>query len=311
MTETVTRPTSGQASQLAFRDELVEAGLLQRSLVDGLYHRSGTFERIVRGIERIVSAAGAGGYQPLLYFPPVMPREVFVKTDYLRSFPDLTGSVDTFVGDDAEHATLLRMADEGEDWTRALSPAEVVLCSAACHPLYPSLTGTLPAGGRGFEVQGFCFRHEPSVDPARMQSFRQHEFVFVGESEGALAHRDAWLERGLDLLTGLGLPVERVLANDPFFGRAGRMLAGNQKAGELKFEIVCPITSEERPTAIASANYHLDHFGAPFDIRCADGEAAHSACIGFGLERITLALLRTHGTTLEEWPEQVRSRLLA
>jgi seryl-tRNA synthetase len=72
---------------------------------------------------------------------------------------------------------------------------------------------------------------------------------------------------------------------------------------------VCPIISTDSPTAIASANYHLDHFGVPFAIRTADGEAAHSACIGFGLERITLALLRTHGLDPADWPTTVRTRL--
>ena len=34
-----------------------------------------------------------------------------------------------------------------------------------------------------------------------------------------------------------------------------------------------------------------DHFGINYDIRTNDGEVAHSACVGFGLERIALALL--------------------
>lgn len=289
-----------------FRHELVDSGLLQLSSVDGIYHLSGTFESIARGVEQFAHRAGAGTAEPLMYFRPLMSREAFIRTDYLRSFPDLTGSIDTFVGNDLAHLELLRMLEAGEDWTAALTPAEVMLCSASCHPLYEGLSGDLPAGGRIFEVQGFCFRHEPSVDPARMQSFRQHEFVFVGEPEAAIEHRDRWLDRGLEMLSDLGLEVEKVVANDPFFGRAGRMLAANQLETALKFEIVCPITSREEPTAISSANYHLDHFGAPFGIRTASGEVAHSSCIGFGLERITLALLRTHGMTPGEWPAAVR-----
>ncbi|MGH3510486.1 MAG: amino acid--[acyl-carrier-protein] ligase [Nocardioidaceae bacterium] len=293
----------------SFRRDLLDAGLLRATTVDGLYQRSATFERIVRGMEAMASAAGAGAYEPLLYFPPLMPRETFVKTDYLRSFPDLIGSVDVFTGGDREHARLLELADGDEDWSQALSPAEVTLCSAACHPLYPSLSGRLPAEGRRLEVQGFCFRHEPSLEPTRMQSFRQHEFVYAGTPDAAVAHRDDWLETGLGLLASLGLPVEKVVANDPFFGRAGKMLATNQRDIELKFEIVCPVISEEAPTAIASANYHLDHFGLPFAIETSDGSVAHTACIGFGLERITLALLATHGLDVDAWPESVRHRL--
>lgn len=309
MTESVVLSDERVTSQEAFRDELIEAKVLVRTSVDGLYQRSATFESIVRGIERLVGAAGAGRYEPLLFFPPVLPRDVFIRSDYLRSFPDLTGSVDTFVGTDRDHADLLQALDDGEDWTRFLTPAEVMLCSAACHPLYPSLTGTLPEGGRRLEVQGFCFRHEPSVDPARMQIFRQHEFVAVGTPDDCIAHREEWLEIALSVLGGLGLPVEKVVANDPFFGRAGRILAVNQRDTALKFEIVCPITSTESPTAIASGNYHMDHFGVPFDIRTSDGEVAHSACIGFGLERITLALLKVHGLDPRDWPADVRSQL--
>ncbi len=301
--------TTAEQVAVGFRDHLLRGGLLHPTSVEGLYHRSATFEQIVRAIEGVVTRAGGRGYEPLLHFPPVMPREVLVKSDYLRSFPDLIGSIETFTGNDRDHVELLRRADAGEDWTGSLTPAEVTLCSAACHPLYPGLAGRLPAGGRRAEIQGYCFRHEPSIDPARMQSFRQHEFVFVGEPAGAVAHRDEWLDRAAELLAGLGLPVEKVLANDPFFGRAGRMLAANQRETALKFEIVCPIASDENPTAIASANYHLDHFGIPFAIHTAEGAPAHSACIGFGLERITLALLRTHGIDPADWPATARARL--
>jgi seryl-tRNA synthetase len=292
-----------------FREALLEAGVLVATGVDGLYHRSGTFEAIARGVADLAHRCGGGPGVPVLFFPPLIPRDAFELTDYLRSFPDLTGSIDTFVGNDRDHAELLRIAEAGGDWAAALTPAEVVLCSAACHPLYPGLRGVLPEGGRRFEVEGYCFRHEPSLDPARMQSFRQHEFVYVGDPDGAIAHRDGWLQRGLDLLGGLGLPVTSVVANDPFFGRAGRILAANQREAVLKWEIVTPIADDDKPTAIASANCHQDHFGTPFGICTPDGNPAHTACIGFGLERITLALLRHHGLDPAGWPAGVREQL--
>lgn len=297
------------AERAAFRNEILSAGLLVASGIDGLYQRSGTFEAIVRAVEGLASRSAEGNGGPQYFFTPIMPREVFERTDYLRSFPDLLGAIGVFHGGDAEHAQLLRAVDEGGDWTEYLTPADVVLCSAACQPLYSNLTGTLPAGGSRYEVQGYCFRHEPSLDPTRMQSFRQHEFVYVGEPDNALAHRDRWLERGLEILSGLGLDVRVEEANDPFFGRAGRMLAVNQLATALKFEITCAVSSSEVPTAITSANYHESHFGDAFDIFTAEAERAHSACIGFGLERITLALIKQHGVDPGLWPAGVRSRV--
>lgn len=291
-----------------FRDALLDAGVLWETTVPGLYQRSTTFESVVAAVARLASVAGEGEAEPMRYLPPVLPREVFVKTDYLKSFPQLLGSIDTFTGGDREHTALLALAEAGADWAAALTPAEVMLSSAACHALYPSLTGDVAPEGRRFEVQGHCFRHEPSLDPGRMQSFRMHEFVFVGSPEGAVAHRDLWLQRGLGLLGGLGLPVEPVVANDPFFGRAGRMLAANQQETTLKFEIVCPVADDTNPSAISSANYHQDHFGLSFGIRVPGGPA-HSSCFGFGLERIALALLRHHGLDPQQWPGTVRDQL--
>ena len=49
-----------------------------------------------------------------------MAREDFLLTDYLRSFPDLVGSIDVFTGGDAEHKQLLAELEEGRDWTQSL-----------------------------------------------------------------------------------------------------------------------------------------------------------------------------------------------
>jgi seryl-tRNA synthetase len=82
-----------------------------------------------------------------------------------------------------------------------------------------------------------------------------------------------------------------------------------QREQNLKYEFVIPICSTDKPTAIGSCNYHLDHFGAVFDIRTSDGNVAHSACVGFGLERVALALFKAHGFRLEAWPREVRDVL--
>jgi seryl-tRNA synthetase len=86
-------------------------------------------------------------------------------------------------------------------------------------------------------------------------------------------------------------------------------MAATQREQELKYELVAPIASEDKPTAVASCNYHLDHFGHTFDIHTSDGAVAHSACVGFGLERVTLALFRKHGLIPSQWPSDVRGVL--
>ncbi len=282
-----------------YRDELVAAGLLIPSGVRGVYGRSGVFEDIIERFERLVTAAGADQEADVVRFPPIFSRAHYSRINHIHNFPDLMGSVHAFTGGDREHRALVASfearqstpPESAEHWSRQLTPSEVMLIPAACYPLYPTQTGTLPDGGRVVDLRAFVFRHEPSDDPARMQIFRQREFVRLGSAEEALAHRDEWLARGKALLTSLGLPVEAVVANDPFFGRGGRLARATQREQTLKFELVVPICSQERPTAISSTNYHLDYFGHAFDIHTTDGQPAHTACIGFGLERIALALL--------------------
>jgi seryl-tRNA synthetase len=293
-----------------FLGELVEAHLLIPLGVRGLYGRGGEFERVIEHFDRLVTQAGSHLNPEVMRFPPIFGRRDYEKIDHINNFPDLMGSVHTFTGGDREHRAMLDKFGRKEDWTRDLKPAQVMMVPAGCYPLYPTAAGTtLPAGGRRVDTQGFIFRHEPSDDPARMQIFRQHEQVRLGTAEEALEHRDYWMARAREIFHSVGLEVEQVVANDPFFGRGGKVQKAMQRELVLKYELVIPICSVEKPTAISSCNCHLDHFGLVFDIRTDDGNIAHSACIGFGLERIALALFKTHGLDPRAWPASVRNVL--
>ena len=292
-----------------YQGELVEAGLLIPLGVPGLYGRSGGFERVVDHFERYITRMGSHLEPEVVRFPPLLARQHYLRTGHIQNFPNLMGSVHSFSGDERGHLGLLQKMEQGRDWACDLAPTEVMLSPAACYPLYPTARGALPGNGRTVDLQSFVFRHEPSVDPARMQIFRQREFVRLGTPKQALAHRDYWLERAEEMLLAVGLEVRPVVANDPFFGRGGRMMAATQKEQDLKYELVVPVATPERPTAVASCNCHLDHFGHAFDIRTADGQPAHSACVGFGLERIALALFRAHGFDPAHWPASVRQVL--
>jgi seryl-tRNA synthetase len=294
---------------VTYLEELIDARLLIPSGVPGLYGFSGVFEGVIERFEQYVTRMSADQNAEVMRFPPLLSRATYAKTDHLETFPNLLGSVHTFLGTEREALELAQKKAEGGDWTEGLPPTDVVLAPASCYPLYPASRGTLPKGGRIVDLRSFVFRHEPSEDPARMQSFRQREFVRIGTPAEAMAHRDSWLARGEDILRAVGLDVERVIANDPFFGRGGRVMAATQREQALKHELVVPITSEEKPTAVTSTNYHLDHFGHAFGIKTSDGADAHSACIGFGLERIALALFRKHGFTPSQWPPGVRAVL--
>jgi seryl-tRNA synthetase len=302
----VTQPVDPYHS---YQTELVEAGLLIPSGVRGLYGLGGAFEDIIERFEKFVTRMGAHARPEVMRFPPLLSRNTYQKTDHLETFPNLMGSIHTFMGDERQSMQLAEKNAAGEDWTADLVPTEVMMVPAACYPLYPAATGTLPPEGRTIDLRTFVFRHEPSDDPARMQIFRQREYVRLGTPEEALEHRDYWLQRGEEMLRAVGLDAKPVVANDPFFGRGGRVMVATQREQTLKYELVVAIASEEKPTAISSCNYHVDHFGRAFDIRTADGEVAHTACIGLGLERIALALFKKHGFQPHRWPVKVRGIL--
>jgi seryl-tRNA synthetase len=142
-----------------------------------------------------------------------------------------------------------------------------------------------------------------------MQAFRVREFVRCGTPDQVVQWRDMWLQRGLALLESLGLPAAADVANDPFFGRGGKMMAEGQRAQKLKFEVLVPVISKEKPTAVCSFNFHQEHFGGAFGITTEDGAVANTACLGFGLERCVMALFQTHGFDPGAWSGPVREKL--
>ena len=142
-----------------------------------------------------------------------------------------------------------------------------------------------------------------------MQAFRMREYVCIGAPETALAFRESWKAKAEQLANQLGLPFTLLPASDPFFGRAGKLMAVNRVEQALKFELLIPVNSEEAPTACMSFNYHQDHFGTTWALRTDDGSVAHTACAAFGLDRLTIALFATHGLDLEAWPLTVREAL--
>jgi seryl-tRNA synthetase len=131
----------------------------------------------------------------------------------------------------------------------------------------------------------------------------------MGTEDHVTAFRQTWMDRGVEMMKSIGLDVEIDVANDPFFGRAGRLLANNQRDQNLKFELLIPVTSQTKKTACMSFNYHQDAFGQKWGLNLEDGAVAHTACVGFGLERIALALFAQHGLDVKLWPDHVRKVL--
>ena len=284
------------------RIALLAPALFHHLGADGVYARTALFERVVDGLTRLISSYRDPSAE-IMRFPPVMSRMQLERTGYHNNFPQLLGGVCCLQHGDG--------APADGDWAGAVSTSDLVVTPAACYPIYPLVAarGSVPAKGLLFDVSADCFRREPSRQFDRLQSFRMREFVCVGSAEQASSFRGQWLERAQGLADLLCLSYRIDKASDPFFGRTGQLLALSQVEQSLKYELLIPVYSAERPTACMSFNYHQDHFGETWEIHGKDGELAHTACVAFGIDRLGLALFATHGAKLELWPERARDAL--
>ena len=304
------RPVSSLLPESADPLQAIQAALFHRIGADGVYARTGLYEDVLQRLTAFVTRQRDPRAE-VLRFPPVMSRSQLERSGYLKSFPNLIGCVCALHGTEAQIRAAADSHEQGGDWTGSLAPSDLVLSPAACYPVYPLAAerGRLPQDGWIFDVAADCFRREPSRELDRLQSFRMREFVRIGSPVAILAFREEWMTRARQLAGELALPCTLDVASDPFFGRVGQMMAVSQLQQSLKFELLIPYHEGAKPTACMSFNYHRDHFGLTWGLKSGDGEVAHTSCVAFGMDRLTVALFCCHGLELARWPASARRAL--
>jgi seryl-tRNA synthetase len=288
----------------------IAGSLFQPLGVDGVYARTALYEAVMGRLAEFVSRQRDERAE-VLRFPPVMSRRQLEKSGYLKSFPNLLGCVCALHGSEAAIRSAADRYENGGDWTTSLAPSDLVLIPAACYPLYPLIAsrGRIAAGGLIFDVAADCFRREPSRSLDRLQSFRMREFVRIGRPEEIVAFREGWMVRARALAEELALPYSIEVANDPFFGRVGQIMAVSQIQQALKFELLIPYHEKAKPTACMSFNYHREHFGQVWGLQDSRDEPAHTGCVAFGMDRLVVALFANHGIDVTRWPASTRRAL--
>ena len=135
------------------------------------------------------------------------------------------------------------------------------------------------------------------------------EYVRIGTPAEIMAFREQWMARAEGLALELALPAKLDVANDPFFGKVGQMMAVSQRQNALKFELLIPYYEGARPTACMSFNCHLEHFGEVWGIQTQNGALAHTGCVAFGMDRLAVAMFAHHGLDVARWPSSARQAL--
>jgi hypothetical protein len=245
-------------------------------------------------------------------YPSLIGAETLDKCRYYRSFPHSLGLV-SHVREDLE--VLQRFGQEAH-WEgdhlsvppESLGPVKCVLSPAVCFHHYAWLEGTEDCGDHTITATGKCFRYESRnlTGLERLWDFTMREIVWVGSAEHVLGQRMAFLDPVAAMLEEWGLNYQIVSASDPFFVDDYSVQVLYQQAFELKYEVVVPLPYAGKGLAVGSFNYHQDFFGRSLNIARRGGEAVHTGCLAWGLERLVLAFLTQHGVEPEGWPFAVR-----
>ena len=139
------------------RSEMVAAGLLIGTGIDGVLGRGAVFEDVLTRFNAVITRWGVENGAEAVHFPPVMNWAQLERNGYLKSFPQLAVSLSGFRCEGIGHHALPYPAD---------LPTGLMMVPAACYPLYPLVAarGALPAEGALFDIHGWCFRREPLQD---------------------------------------------------------------------------------------------------------------------------------------------------
>ncbi|WP_437637676.1 hypothetical protein [Sorangium sp. So ce854] len=277
------------------------------AIEEGLYIFGPAFTRLMRALDQVcLGLARRLGAQEYTV-PAYTTWEVLEASNYVRLFPQhLTfGHVLEHDLDAVERFATARSREEQQSMTR---PSPLVMLPAACLHCYTLKRDQRIDDPLLMTVVGHCSRYEARrmTYPGRLWNFHLREIVYLGSLPGAAAFRRQIVDELSALAGQIGLPCRLESATDPFFTSARAGLAFYQHASDLKYELVGALPGGDRSLAIASLNYHQQHFSQSFNLRDGAGELLHTACLGFGLERWAYWLLSHLGDDERNWPEILR-----
>lgn len=267
---------------------------------EGMVGLSGDLARLLEAVDRaLLGMADALGAEPR-HYAPLLAAGDMKRMAGESSFPHLVTLPIALDTDPRDLEAFRGPTDDsgtGPWVVGRTAPVRTVLAPAACYALYPSLEGAeLGPEPRNVTVCATCFRQQTHYQPLRRQwAFHLREIVHFGSEASAAAFTTAARGAASALARSLGLDTAWVPAGDPFFdvGDARKVAASH---APTKDELVL-----DGRLALGSVNRHFAFFGDVFSIRFR-GEAAHSACAAFGLERWLYAILARYGPDPAGWP---------
>ena len=241
-----------------------------------------------------------------IQFPILFPIDKFNQGGYFEKFPHHI-MFQAVLKNDINTIKEFSKSGVNENFLSNIEPPKSVLINASCVPVYPMLANSKyenQKAAKVFFVTGKCFRNEGAnvEELSRLNEFTVSEIVFFGTDElirdGIDKAKKLW-EFWVNIFN-LNCKIET--ANDSFFAGNYKKLKFFQLIGNAKKEFKCLLPHSNKYIATSSANYHRTQFTKRYNIK-SDKGYCHSGCIGFGIERLTYALLCQKGIDLDKWDQ--------
>jgi seryl-tRNA synthetase len=244
-------------------------------------------------------------------YPALLDPDVLARCGYYSSFPQSVCLV-SHLREDFDAIEAFRAANTDSNSLRmpdtdAIAHSDAALRPAVCLPVYRALEGVrVPATGLAITTTGKAFRYESRNMEGihRLWDFSMREIVFLGSANAIEQQRQRVLGAVTLLMERWDLASRLVSASDPFFATVRGAKALWQRTRGLKYEMIVDVGTGS--VAAGSINFAGTRFGDAFGIRTDQGDIATTACVGFGLERLVLAMFSQHGFEPERWPRAVR-----
>jgi seryl-tRNA synthetase len=300
-------PVSDALADLERRKWVRALGRGQVALAGGAFALMRFLDEAVRDVARARFGAEEQDH------PALIDSEVLTRCKYFSSFPHSVCLV-SHLAEDFDAIEAFRAANTESDSLRVPDPSamkhgDAALRPAVCIPVYRALEGeTLPEGGVTVTTSGKAFRYESSNlrGMHRLWDFSMREIVFAGSADFVLGRRARVVEAVVSLMREWDLGFRLESASDPFFATVRGTKALWQRTRDLKYEMLVDAGANVGTLAVGSINFAGTLFGHAFSIRTHEGDPAATACVGFGLERLVLALFSQHGFDSRRWPRGMR-----
>lgn len=282
---------------------LVKRGELWEAL-PGLIGMRGSLARLRNHISGAIGDLAYRFTEDEWRMPKGVAFETLERASYFESFPQWLSGASHLSGDESVLESVARSVLPGDLARKSFEPAKAALPPAVCYHTYEGLRGCSIDSPLMMTAEETCWRHENGrlAKLERGWAFTMREIVCLADLEEAERFRQRGIEEALGLADAMEIPVRIEVATDPFFAPSARGKALLQRVKALKHELLIDYP-DGRSLAVASFNNHELFFGDAFDISLADGTAAASACVAFGLERWMLAVLMVHGLDSSGWPD--------